>query len=116
MCIRDRSLELGGKDPMIVLKDANLDRAAGACVWGALMNSGQTCTSIERVYVEAPVYQPFVDKVVAKVRAIRQGKSDAEIELGSLTSEAQLKTITSQVDEAVARGAKALTGGRRNLT
>jgi acyl-CoA reductase-like NAD-dependent aldehyde dehydrogenase len=80
------------------------------------MNSGQTCTSIERVYVEAPVYQPFVDKVVAKVRAIRQGKSDAEIELGSLTSEAQLKTIAAQVDAAVARGAKALTGGRRNPT
>jgi acyl-CoA reductase-like NAD-dependent aldehyde dehydrogenase len=110
------SLELGGKDPMIVLKDADLNRAASACVWGALMNSGQTCTSVERVYVEAPVYQPFIDKVVAKVRAIRQGKSDAEVELGSLTSEAQLKTIAAQVDAAVARGAKALTGGRRNPT
>jgi acyl-CoA reductase-like NAD-dependent aldehyde dehydrogenase len=110
------SLELGGKDPMIVLKDADLERAAGACVWGALMNSGQACTSIERVYVEAPVYQPFIEKVVEKVRAIRQGKSDAEIELGSLTSEAQLKTIAAQVDAAVARGAKALTGGRRNPT
>ncbi len=53
------SLELGGKDPMIVLKDADLERAAGACVWGALMNCGQICTSIERVYVEAPVYQPL---------------------------------------------------------
>src|SRR6185503_3395251 len=110
------SLELGGKDPMIVLKDANLERAAAACVWGALMNSGQICTSIERVYVEAPVYQPFIDKVVEKVRAIRQGKSDAEIELGSLTSEAQLKTVAAQVDAAVARGAKVLTGGRRNPT
>ena len=108
------SLELGGKDPMIVLKDADLNRAASACVWGALMNSGQICTSIERVYVEAPVYQPFVDKVVEKVRAIRQGKSTAEVELGCLTSEAQLKTIAAQVDAAVARGAKALTGGRRN--
>jgi len=110
------SLELGGKDPMIVLKDADLNRAASACVWGALMNSGQICTSIERVYVEAPVYQPFVDKVVEKVRAIRQGKSTAEVELGCLTSEAQLKTIAAQVDAAVAGGAKALTGGRRNPT
>jgi len=60
------SLELGGKDPLIVLKDADLERAANACVWGALMNSGQVCTSIERVYVEEPIYQTFVDKVVQK--------------------------------------------------
>ena len=60
------SLELGGKDPMIVLKDADMERAAGACVWGALMNCGQTCTSVERVYVERPIYQPFVDQVVAR--------------------------------------------------
>lgn len=107
------SLELGGKDPMIVLKDADLDRAAGACVWGALMNSGQICTSIERVYVEAPVYQSFVDKVVARVRAIRQGASESEVDIGCMTSEEQLKTVASQVDEAVSRGARALTGGRR---
>lgn len=108
------SLELGGKDPMIVLKDADLDRAAGACVWGALMNCGQTCTSIERVYVEAPVYAQFVDKIVARVQAIRQGPSENEVEVGCLTSEAQLKEIETQVDEALAKGAKALTGGRRN--
>lgn len=108
------SLELGGKDPMIVLKDADLDRAAGACVWGALMNCGQTCTSIERVYVEAPVYASFVDKIVARVRAIRQGPSENDVEVGCLTSEAQLQKIEMQVNEALAKGAKALTGGRRN--
>ena len=108
------SLELGGKDPMIVLKDADLERAAGACVWGALMNCGQACTSIERVYVEAPVYQQFVDKVGAKVRAVRQGPSAEEVDVGSMTSEAQLTKIEAQVAEAVARGAKVLTGGRRN--
>jgi acyl-CoA reductase-like NAD-dependent aldehyde dehydrogenase len=108
------SLELGGKDPMIVLKDADLDRAAGACVWGGLVNCGQICTSIERVYVEEPVYQKFTDKVVEKVRALRQGPSEAEVDIGSMTSEEQLSTIAAQVDEAVARGAKALTGGRRN--
>lgn len=108
------SLELGGKDPMIVLKDADLDRAAGACVWGALMNSGQICTSIERVYVEAPVYQSFVDKVVARVRAIRQGASETEVDIGCMTSEEQFKTVAAQVDEAVLRGARALTGGRRH--
>jgi acyl-CoA reductase-like NAD-dependent aldehyde dehydrogenase len=108
------SLELGGKDPMIVLKDADLDRAAGACVWGALMNCGQACTSIERVYIEAPVYQDFVDKVVGKVRAIRQGPSEHEVDIGCMTSEAQLKKVTAQVEQAVASGAKVLTGGRRN--
>jgi acyl-CoA reductase-like NAD-dependent aldehyde dehydrogenase len=108
------SLELGGKDPMIVLKDADLDRAAGACVWGALMNSGQICTSIERVYVEAPVYQPFVDKIVAKVRALRQGASVDEVDLGTMTSETQLKLVETQVADAIARGAKVLIGGRRN--
>ena len=108
------SLELGGKDPMIVLKDADLERAAAACVWGALMNCGQSCTSIERVYVEAGVYQPFVEQVVARVRAIRQGASDDEVDIGCLTSGEQLKKVTAQVDDALARGAKALTGGRRN--
>jgi acyl-CoA reductase-like NAD-dependent aldehyde dehydrogenase len=108
------SLELGGKDPMIVLRDADLDRAAGACVWGALMNSGQICTSIERVYVEAPVYDTFVDKVVARVRAIRQGASQNEVDIGCMTSAEQLKIVAAQVDEAVLRGARALTGGRRN--
>jgi acyl-CoA reductase-like NAD-dependent aldehyde dehydrogenase len=108
------SLELGGKDPLIVLKDADLERAANACVWGALVNSGQVCTSIERVYVEEPVYQTFVDKIVQKVRSLRQGSSNDEVELGSMTSEEQFKKVSSQVDEAVARGARVLTGGRAN--
>lgn len=108
------SLELGGKDPMIVLKDADLTRAAGACVWGALMNCGQACTSIERVYVEAPVYQRFVEKVVQRVRAIRQGPSEDEVDLGCMTSEAQLRKIEAQITEAVAAGARVLIGGRRN--
>lgn len=108
------SLELGGKDPMIVLKDADLERAAGACVWGALMNSGQICTSIERVYVEAPVFDSFVAKVVGRVRKIRQGPSADEVDVGCMTSKEQLEKVAAQVDEAVARGAKALTGGRRN--
>jgi acyl-CoA reductase-like NAD-dependent aldehyde dehydrogenase len=108
------SLELGGKDPMIVLKDAELERATGACVWGALMNAGQACTSIERVYVEAAVYDEFVARVCAKARAIRQGPSDEMVDVGSMTSEAQLAKVTAQVEEAVAQGAKVLVGGRRN--
>jgi acyl-CoA reductase-like NAD-dependent aldehyde dehydrogenase len=106
------SLELGGKDAAIVLKDADLERAANACVWGALMNSGQVCTSIERVYVEAPVYPAFVEKVVEKVRAIRQGPSHEEIELGSMSSEEQFNKVAAHVNDAIGKGAKALTGGR----
>ena len=106
------SLELGGKDPLIVLNDANLERAANACVWGSLMNSGQVCTSIERVYVEEAVYQTFVDKVVEKVGLLRQGPGNGETDVGSMTSEEQFNKVSAQVAEAVARGAKVLTGGR----
>jgi acyl-CoA reductase-like NAD-dependent aldehyde dehydrogenase len=108
------ALELGGKDAMIVLKDADLDRAAGACVWGALMNSGQVCTSIERVYVEETVYQPFVDRVLERVRKLRQGPSEAVVELGSMTSSAQLDKVAAQIHDAVDKGAKILHGGRKN--
>lgn len=108
------SLELGGKDPMIVLEDADLERAANACVWGALMNCGQVCTSIERVYVEEPIYQTFVGKVVDRVRQLRQGPSGDEVELGSMSSEEQLKKVIRQVDDAVSKGATVLTGGQTN--
>jgi acyl-CoA reductase-like NAD-dependent aldehyde dehydrogenase len=107
------TLELGGKDPMIVLRDADLERAANACVWGALMNSGQVCTSIERVYVEEPAYESFVERVVAKVKALRQGPGRDEVELGSMTSEAQLATVDSQIRDAIEKDARVLTGGRR---
>lgn len=107
------TLELGGKDPMIILADADLDRAANACVWGALVNSGQVCTSIERVYVEEPVYQEFIDKMVGRVRRLRQGPSDAEVELGSMTSKEQLEKVESQIHDAIQKGARVLTGGRR---
>lgn len=108
------ALELGGKDPMIVLKDADLERAANACVWGALMNSGQVCTSIERIYVEEPVYDAFVEHIVERVRSLRQGGSADEVELGSMTSEEQLRKVEAQVEDAVNKGAKILCGGRRN--
>jgi len=70
------TLELGGKDPMIVLRDANLERAANAAVWGALQNAGQTCISIERVYVETDAYEPFLARVLEKVARLRQGPPD----------------------------------------
>ena len=67
------SLELGGKDPMIVLADADLDRAANAAAWGGMMNSGQICMSVERIYVEEPAYDEFVAKLTVEVGRLRQG-------------------------------------------
>ena len=109
------SLELGGKDPMIVLADADLERAANAAVFYSMLNGGQTCVSIERVYVEAPVYEDFLGRVVDKVSAIRQGASTgpATAEVGAMTTAAQLGIVEAHVADAVAKGARALTGGRR---
>jgi acyl-CoA reductase-like NAD-dependent aldehyde dehydrogenase len=107
------TLELGGKDPMIVLKDADLERAANACVWGALMNSGQVCTSIERVYVEGPVYEEFTRRIVEKVKKLRQGSRLSEVDLGSMSSSRQIEKVESQVKDAMEQGARILTGGRR---
>jgi len=108
------SLELGGKDPMIVCADADLERAANACVFGALLNAGQACLSVERVYVDAPVYDEFVRLVEAKVRSLRLGAPGEDADIGSLTSPAQLAKVAEHVEEALARGAKALTGGKRS--
>ena len=108
------TLELGGKDPMIVLRDADLERASSACVYGGLVNAGQVCISVERVYVEAPVYDAFVGKVVDKVRKVRQGPPDAGVvEVGSMTFPPQIEKVERHVQDAVARGAKVLVGGRR---
>jgi acyl-CoA reductase-like NAD-dependent aldehyde dehydrogenase len=107
------TLELGGKDPMIVLGDADVERAANACVWGGLMNAGQVCISVERVYVEAPVYDDFVRRVVEKVGRVRQGPPGQLAEVGSMTFPPQLDKVTRHVEDAVARGARVLAGGRR---
>jgi len=108
------TLELGGKDPMIVLGDADLERASSACVYGGLVNAGQVCISVERVYVEAPVYDAFVGKVVDKVRRVRQGPPDAGVvEVGSMTFPPQIEKVERHVQDAVARGAKVLVGGKR---
>jgi acyl-CoA reductase-like NAD-dependent aldehyde dehydrogenase len=105
-------LELGGKDPMIVCEDADLDRAAAGAVWGAFQNSGQTCMSVERVYVDETVYEPFVERVLARTRAVRQGSAAGD-DIGSMTFPPQLDTVERHVADAVARGARALTGGSR---
>ncbi|MDQ3850408.1 MAG: aldehyde dehydrogenase family protein [Actinomycetota bacterium] len=109
------SLELGGKDPMIVLADADVERAANAAVYYSMQNAGQTCISVERVYVEAPVYDEFVGKVTDKVRALRQGVSTGPgvVEVGAMTFPRQLEIVDDHVRDALAKGARALTGGRR---
>lgn len=109
------ALELGGKDSMIICEDADLDRASQRAVWGAYANSGQVCTSIERIYVLEEVAQPFVDRVVALTRQLRQGpEARGEIDVGALTFPAQLEVIERQIGDAVDKGARVLSGGRRN--
>lgn len=108
-------MELGGKDPMLVLDDADLERAANAAVWGAFSNCGQTCTSIERVYVTEGVYDDFVAKVVEKTKALRVGYSEGgqAFDVGSITRPAQLDVVEEHVRDAADKGARIVTGGRR---
>ncbi|HEY6762544.1 MAG TPA: aldehyde dehydrogenase family protein [Baekduia sp.] len=108
------SLELGGKDPMIVLADADVDRAANTAVYYGMLNGGQTCISIERVYVEAPVYDSFVSKVVEKTKALRQGTGGpGTVDVGSMTFPPQVDIVERHVEDAKAKGAKVLVGGGR---
>jgi acyl-CoA reductase-like NAD-dependent aldehyde dehydrogenase len=108
------SLELGGKDPMIVLSDADLERAANVAVYYSMQNAGQTCISIERAYVEAPVYDEFVAKVSEKVRALRVGAphGPGSVDVGAITFPPQMETISGHVTDAVDKGARVLAGGK----
>lgn len=106
------SLELGGKDPMIVLEDADIDLAAHAAVWGAFFNAGQTCVSVERVYVLESVYDEFVAAVVRDVEKLKMGAGEG-FDFGSMIDESQVAVAARHVDDALAKGARALTGGKR---
>jgi acyl-CoA reductase-like NAD-dependent aldehyde dehydrogenase len=107
------SLELGGKDPMIVLADADLERAANAAVYYSMQNGGQTCISTERVYVESPVYDEFVDKVTRKVSALRQGApaGPGSVDVGAVTFRPQLDIVQRHVEQAREAGARITAGG-----
>lgn len=108
------TLELGGKDPMIVFEDADLDVASSAAVWGAFCNSGQVCASVERVYVQESVAAKFTDMVVTKTKQLRQGNGqNLNVDLGAMTAEMQIQKVEEQVRDARNRGAKILTGGER---
>jgi len=107
------SLELGGKNPLIVRADADLAAAAAGTVAAAFANSGQMCIHIERVYVQEDVYDAFRTELVRSTKALRLGQSyDYAADLGPLVSQAQLAAIAAHVDDAVAKGASVLAGGR----
>jgi acyl-CoA reductase-like NAD-dependent aldehyde dehydrogenase len=108
-------MELGGKDAMIVCADADVDRAVDGAVWAGFCNAGQSCISVERVYVEAPVYDEFVQKLVAKTSELRVGMDanrDFSCDVGAMANEQQLAIVSRHVDDAVGKGAKVLTGGK----
>ncbi len=106
-------IECGGKDALIVAADADLDRAAEQAVWGAMFNGGQTCAGVERVYVEAGVYDEFVAKVTAAAAGVRTGPASAGAPLhyGAITMPGQLEVISRHIREAVRSGGRALVGG-----
>ena len=107
-------LELGGKDPMIVLDDAHVENAARGAVWGAFANSGQSCSSVERCYVHETIAADFIAKVVAETKRLHQAVgTDQTADIGSMSSERQLRIVERHVYEATANGAIALTGGER---
>ena len=104
-------LELGGKDPMIVLEDADIDNAARGAVWGAFANSGQACASVERCYVQESIAPKFIERVVSETKRTKAGVgSDADIDVGAMSNERQLQIVEDHVDDATRRGAKVLTG------
>lgn len=104
-------LELGGKDAMIVFDDANLERAAAGAAWGALTCTGQSCTSVERIYVHERVYDQFRDKLVAIAASIKQATdSDGDADIGAMTTDFQVEIVRAHVEDAKARGARQLTG------
>jgi succinate-semialdehyde dehydrogenase/glutarate-semialdehyde dehydrogenase len=108
-------LELGGKDAMIVCSDASLERTVNGALWGAFNNCGQACASVERLYVVESIAEPFISAVVAKTKTLRTGAAGGKegIEIGPLNNAKQLEIVAAHVEDAVARGAKVLTGGRR---
>jgi acyl-CoA reductase-like NAD-dependent aldehyde dehydrogenase len=107
-------LELGGKDPVYVCEDVDIAKAAAGIADGAFYNTGQSCCSVERIYVQEAVFDAFVEAFVAEVRKFRRGDpTDDETYIGPLTRAPQVKVLEAQVKDAVAKGAKVLTGGKR---
>jgi acyl-CoA reductase-like NAD-dependent aldehyde dehydrogenase len=107
------SLELGGKNPMLVLEDANLEAAVDGAIHGAFANAGQLCVSLERIFVHEKVFEAFTKRFVEKTLALRLGATlDHRSQMGSLTVQRQFDTVLAHVQDAVSKGAKVLLGGR----
>ena len=107
-------LELGGKDPMLVLEDADVDVASSGAVWGAFVNAGQTCLSVERCYVHHSLYPAFLNACCEKARKLRVGNGmDPATEIGPMIHERQVRVVESHVEDARQRGARLLAGGTR---
>jgi len=107
------SLELGGKNPLLVLRDADLEKAAEGAVRASFSNAGQLCVSMERMFVADQVYDRFVERFVARTEAMTLGATlDWGNDMGSLISQDQLDTVVAHVEDAVAKGARVLAGGR----
>ena len=102
------SLELGGNDPMIVLEDADLERAANGALWAGFQNCGQSCGGVERIYVHESVYEEFVRLMTAKTKALRHGpdNGDFAVDIGSITTAGQLRTVQGHLEDALARGGR----------
>lgn len=107
-------LELGGKDPMIVLDDADIEVASSGAVWAAFVNAGQACLSVERCYVHRSIYESFVSLCGRKAAQLRVGDGqDSSTDMGPLINQRQLRTVEQHVEDARSRGARILTGGER---
>lgn len=112
-------LELGGKDPMIVFEDANLERAVNGALWAGFVNCGQTCTSVERLFVQERIYEPFLKMLKEKAERMvtlnhPEGRSDEmALTMGCMTAEFQIREIEDQLEQSTAMGARVVTGGKR---
>ncbi len=112
-------LELGGKDPSLVFEDVDLERTVNGIMWGAFTNAGQSCTSIERLYVHESIYQPLLDMLVEKTKKLtvshadRDYKTSADVDMGAVTAEFQIRIIEDHIKDAVERGGTVLCGGSR---
>src|SRR6516225_4705396 len=106
--------ECGGKDALLVGKDADLDAAADAAAWGAVSNAGQTCVGVERVYVVDEVYHTFVEKLSERMAGVRAG-DDREADYGPMTMPGQLDVVEDHIADAIARGGRAVLGGMESI-
>jgi acyl-CoA reductase-like NAD-dependent aldehyde dehydrogenase len=112
--LRPVTLELGGKDPMLVFEDADFDRAVAGALWGSFSNCGQVCSGVERIYVAQPLHEAFVEELARRARKLRVGRGDElDKQLGPLIAEERRAHVEELVEDAVGRGAELRTGGRR---